>query len=93
MREPSVIGRLLGEAERMLREAEAPVASIVRTSPPGTPPAGPLRVVRQREVARPRQSRGRHGGPKGPSHPPCTGRTLLRSGGRGSAGGLLGLSK
>ncbi|GEM_PF-2211890 len=50
MRMPSVIGRDQGEAERMLREAEAPVAGMVRTSPPGTPPAGPLRVVRQREA-------------------------------------------
>ncbi len=50
MRMPSVIGRHLGEAAIVLGAAKVPVTGVVRTSPPGTPPAGPLRVVLQREA-------------------------------------------
>jgi hypothetical protein len=47
---PSVLARPLAEAERVLREAGVGAVEVRTTSPPGAPrPAGPWRVVRQRD--------------------------------------------
>jgi hypothetical protein len=47
---PSVVGRLLEEAERILAEHGIAVAEVKRTESPLRSPAGPLRVVRERRT-------------------------------------------
>ena len=48
MRIPSVIARALPEARLLLEEAGVRAISVVETGPPGRPPTGPVRVVRER---------------------------------------------
>jgi hypothetical protein len=43
-----VIARPLAEARLLLEDAGVQLASIVETAPPGRPPAGPMRIVRER---------------------------------------------
>jgi hypothetical protein len=45
---PSVIARPLADARLLLDDAGVQVASVVETVPPGRPPTGPMRVVRER---------------------------------------------
>jgi hypothetical protein len=45
-----VIAMVLDDAERMLREEGVTAVDVIRTQPPRGGPAGPLRVVRQRQT-------------------------------------------
>jgi len=47
MTTPSVIGRPLAEAQRLVCQAGLQV-TITHTSPPASPPSGPRRIIRQR---------------------------------------------
>ena len=47
---PSVIARPLGAAERLLGDAGVVAVRVDRAHPPRGGPAGPLRVIRQRET-------------------------------------------
>jgi len=51
MNGPSVIARPLLVAERLLADAGVAAVEVQRTEPPRGGPAGPLRVIRQRETA------------------------------------------
>jgi hypothetical protein len=51
MSAPSVIARPLEGAERLLGAAGVVAVGVERTQPPRGGPAGPLRVIRQRETS------------------------------------------
>jgi len=50
MKAPSVVARPVAEARLLLEEAGVRVASISETAPPGGSPAGPMRVVQERQT-------------------------------------------
>ena len=50
MSSPSVIALSICEAREVLEKAGVGVAATIQTGPPGGPPSGPLRVVRERSA-------------------------------------------